>query len=630
MFFFGCNAPVQDKTRHTLQVLTDSLDNNSIPLQRKITLALYADSLAATSGFDSLHQDFQRRTGVLYYDLGEATQAKNHFLQATTIARRLKDSLQLAIALNNTGIAYDELQEKDSALTYYISSNNIFRLIKDSVHLAQGLINIGILYKNDGDYKKALDANFEAALLLELSPDKRSLSDAYSNIGNNLKDLRQYAKAFDYHQKALAIRTNEKDSTGMAGSLNNIGNIYRYQRKYPEALEQYQLSLAIKKKTGTPRSIATSLDNIASVYLQLQAYAEAGAYYRQALAISRKSGDKEGAANTINHLCELLLATGDVKGAENLAGEAGVLLQEQPYSKNKLHHLGILSTIHQRTGRYKTALQYAQLQLSLKDSLYAHTGLTRTATDMEARYDTQQKLMTANQLAARQTSRIKIQQVYISVLAILLITLVITAVQLKLAKQNVEGLFKELNHRVKNSMQLLISIINLQKARIQDPARLQLLDAIQDRVFAIKDVHESLQYKSRPSSTRMQPFIHDLVDKINISHAEKSARFNIIVTVADIYLPVNTAVTTGLIINEAMTNIYKHGQLLHDHGEIRITLEALNNRYKLCISDNCAPWKAAPGTQGMGLILLNLMSKQIPGKMTISSNDTGSVTVVTF
>ncbi|NCT75090.1 MAG: tetratricopeptide repeat protein [Chitinophagaceae bacterium] len=612
------------------------LDNPALTDSQKLVAIAAVDSLAGTVTTDSLRLLLHRKAGAFYLNKGEPLKAKNHFLQAVELARLKGDTANLAAALNNAGIAFDDLFETDSAIQYYTAASQLYIAQKDSVRYALTLINIAILYKNKGHHHKAIDTAIAAASLLEHTNDTRSLSDAYTTLGNSLKSINQFDQALTYHQKALQLRQADRDSSGLAGTLNNIGNIYRYQKKYEEALEQYFKALAIKERTGTQKSIATTIDNIATTYLDLRQMSKAGRYFQQALSIRQKIDDKEGIVTSINRLCRLHIEMGDLATAEKLALEAEPLSHRLDYLKQRVDNLAIMTEVLQRKGKYEPALRYALQSLQLKDSLFDNS-MAQAISEAETRFRThekEQQLSFVNALKARQDIDLANQKILIAFLAGLLLLLLATLYLLTREKNKATTLFRELGHRVDNNLQTLLGLIILKKHALADPAQQQLLTAIEERVQAMASIHHLLQptVYNKKLEVNMHPFITRLLQNIEKTFLPDPASFRIQASIMPVKFDSKTAVTIGLLINELLTNIFKHGETDNTVGEIVVALSNTGKKYTLTITDNCRPWKntAHPGRTGMGLFLIDTLASQLNAKINRESSETGNCTVLRF
>lgn len=622
-----------------LKRLIARIDEGSLPQEERLALAKQADSLATIYENDSLHLALQGKIANLYLDMRNNKMAKRHFLIATELSRQQKNIESEGIFLSNIGLIFDEAAESDSALRYYKDAVGIFNRNKDSTRYAQVLINMGILYKNTGQYQQALKVTYEAASILSSLNKEQDLSDAYTTIGNTLKALNNWDEALAYHLKALHVREHIKDSVGIAGSLNNIGNIYRYKKQYGSALDHYQRSLNIKQSLGNFPGVAISLDNIAEVYLQTEDYQRAEAYFIKALDMRKQTDDKDGLITTMTRLSRLYLKQGNISKAESLSLEVQSLLSGLPHLTHHFENSVLLADIYQQSGQYRLATKYALQTISLKDSLLNNT-LLRTISEMDAKYQAKVKdrdLNFANQIKTQQAKRISLQNTFIIVLASVVLLLAAVAYlatklsrQRKRAKEHAELLMSELNHRVKNNLQVISSILNLQMHATGDDGQRSLLRSIRGRVQSMWAIHELLKRQSYTGTIEMKDFLTSLTSNLKNSFHELRSDFKIEVESENISLKTDLAVHLGLIINEWISNILKHGILPGKLTLIRTSLVKNNREYVLEISDNCPPWSFAttrrPG--GLGLHLIETLVKQVKGKLTVAHEPAGSIFIL--
>jgi two-component sensor histidine kinase len=625
----------------TLNRLLVQISEKSLPAEKKLILASQADSLAVAYKQDSLHIVLQGKIADIYLDMNDNEMARQHFFLASELSREKKYTANEGVFLNNIGLIFDETAQSDSALKYYRAAASIFSRTKDSARYAESLNNMGIVYKNAGQYQEALKVAYEAAAILSSLNELQSLSDSYTTIGNTLKALSNWDEALDYHSKALSIRENLKDSVGIAGSLNNIGNIYRYKKQYDHALDYYQRSLQIKQLLNNSSGVAISLDNIAEVYLQTEDYQRAEAYFTRALDMRRQTGDKDGVITTMTRLSRLYLKLGKIPKAEQLSLEVQTLLSGLPYLNHRFDNARLLADIYQESGQYRMATKYALQSLGLKDSLLNY-NLVQTISEMDAKYQAKEKdrdLAFANQIKTQQAERISLQNTFILALAGVVLLLAAVAYlttklgkQRKRAKEHTELLMSELNHRVKNNLQVISSILNLQMHATGDERQKSLLKGIRGRIQSMWVIHELLQQQSYTGKIEMKEFLVSLIGNLTNSFHEVSNHFEIEVDCESIFLKTDLAVQVGLIINEWISNILKHSVLTGNFALIRTSLEKCQHEYVLVVSDNCLPWSFAttrrPG--GLGLHLIETLVKQLKGNLTVTHGPADNTLTLRF
>lgn len=201
--------------------------------------------------------------------------------------------------------------------------------------------------------------------------------------------------------------------------------------------------------------------------------------------------------------------------------------------------------------------------------------------------------------------------------------------QLKLALQNQEKqteliqekneqntlLIKEVHHRVKNNLQIITSLLRLQKQDLK-PEMAEKLDEAIDRIMAMALIHRKLYQTSDLSSVNVDSYIHDLVENISKS-INISKEIKVKVETSIMPFGLKTIVPLGLILNELISNSYKHAFTNSEIGVI--TIQLTNNSsadFVLKYSDN-GIWKESDPTKfNFGIDLIETLTSQLDGKMT--------------
>ena len=147
-------------------------------------------------------------------------------------------------------------------------------------------------------------------------------------------------------------------------------------------------------------------------------------------------------------------------------------------------------------------------------------------------------------------------------------------------------LIKEVYHRVKNNLQVISSLLDMSKRRAKHPETVDLLSEAHAKIFTMSLIHSQLYQSGRFDEINMGKFIRELVAQL--AHMHRNDRnIEIKIMAADIYLSVTQAIPIGLVINEIISNCYKHAFDGKDKGTISISLESkMSQRIHLNIKDN--------------------------------------------
>jgi two-component sensor histidine kinase len=185
-----------------------------------------------------------------------------------------------------------------------------------------------------------------------------------------------------------------------------------------------------------------------------------------------------------------------------------------------------------------------------------------------------------------------------------------------------ECMLKEIHHRVKNNLQVVMSLLNSQADFLEDKAALSAIQESQHRVRAISLIHQKLYQSEGVARIPMHTYIGEVVAYLHESYClDHTVRFEL--QVESIELDVAQAVPLGLIINEVITNAFKYAFPDGRPGTVRLSLRRLAKAtYQLIISDNGVglPAHYDPARSlSLGMTLLHGFSGQLDGELTITS-----------
>jgi len=182
-----------------------------------------------------------------------------------------------------------------------------------------------------------------------------------------------------------------------------------------------------------------------------------------------------------------------------------------------------------------------------------------------------------------------------------------------------EVLIQEINHRVKNNMQIISSLLSLQANHTSSDEAAEILKESRGRVKSMAMIHEKLYHSSNLSRLNMAEYLNNLVGDILRSYSSVSSKVSSNVDVDDIYLNINTALPMGLMVNELVSNSIKHA-FPEGEGNISIKLEYDGEKYILTVSDNGIglPEDVDPfESSSLGLKLVNSLSIQLEGDLSV-------------
>ncbi|MGD1856221.1 MAG: sensor histidine kinase [Leptolyngbyaceae cyanobacterium] len=188
-----------------------------------------------------------------------------------------------------------------------------------------------------------------------------------------------------------------------------------------------------------------------------------------------------------------------------------------------------------------------------------------------------------------------------------------------LAEKNV--MLQEIHHRVKNNLQVICSMLNLQ-TKSTDPLIAEIVRESQNRVRSMALVHENLYQSENLSKINLEDYIKDLSKNLLKSYRSSVSQTKINVDTSNIYLNIDVAVPCGLIINELVSNALKYAFPQHQTGEVNITIsKKANQDLILTVSDNGIGLPAEVNieqTATMGLRMVKALIQQISGSLIVN------------
>jgi PAS domain S-box-containing protein len=191
------------------------------------------------------------------------------------------------------------------------------------------------------------------------------------------------------------------------------------------------------------------------------------------------------------------------------------------------------------------------------------------------------------------------------------------------------ALLQEVHHRVKNNLQIIASLLNLQARQIGEPGRAHLLEA-QGRVRSIALLHESLYQSDDFGRVDMREYVERFVTTLRQTYRPCP---RVVTSLDAVHLPVDMAVPCGLIMNELVTNVLKHAfEGTSPDDEVRVGVTSRDDVIRIVVSDNGRGFPAAvdPTTGAtMGLSLVRDLAAQLRGRASFEGR--GGVTcTITF
>ncbi|MEM7162609.1 MAG: histidine kinase dimerization/phosphoacceptor domain -containing protein [Bacteroidota bacterium] len=185
-----------------------------------------------------------------------------------------------------------------------------------------------------------------------------------------------------------------------------------------------------------------------------------------------------------------------------------------------------------------------------------------------------------------------------------------------------EVLLQEVHHRVKNNLQVISSILNLQSSYVKDKNSLDILRESQNRIKSMSFIHESLYQTKDFSQVDFEDYITGLTKNLLYSYSVISNQAALDLEVEKVYLSLDQAIPCGLIVNELVSNALKYAFPGEEKGTIRLKIREKNSVVSMEISDDGIGLPKGfeiNKSDSLGLQLVSTLTKQLDGEIKISS-----------
>jgi two-component sensor histidine kinase len=176
-------------------------------------------------------------------------------------------------------------------------------------------------------------------------------------------------------------------------------------------------------------------------------------------------------------------------------------------------------------------------------------------------------------------------------------------------------LLAEIHHRVKNNLAIIAGLFSLQLGTIENEEAKEIITDSKNRVKSMALIHDSLYRSESLSEIDFAKYTKELIEEIHYSYPTLANNIKINTTISNVTLNVNSAIPCGLILNELLTNSFKHAFKGRENGQIDIHFSKINNIIKLKVKDDGVGLKDGYDKKdSLGMVVINSLSEQLDGK----------------
>ncbi len=550
----------------------------------------------------------------------------------------LRDSAGLADNYNAIGLNYYYSSDYDTAIAYYNRALNIHKSLRD-VSMQRMLLNhIALVYYKMCRYKEVIFYTQEAGRLTEYSesgepviqiaaPKTVYRDDVYyrsilkdqfawlARFGTERKPNRELVMvlrniAFTYQQLAVYDSTliyfslSDKIArrSGIIPHLIDHGNAFRVAGNPDSAIFYYQLAVKETALRGTRIHYHWAHQMMSDAYYDKEQYDPALQFALVSLNVNKEMNNRYSVVGDLIRVARINFLIGHIDEAHKAIIEGLDLSRRIKSHAHTSTLLKLMSQVADAKGLYRQAYEYQQRYELLSDSI-ASGESDLTLAELQIAYEVNKTTVEIAQLNAAnkvQEAQLRNRNVMIISGIVGLVLTTALAIVAYLGYQNKQKtnktlqqsnrekdlLLGEIHHRVKNNLQVISSILNLQSRKLSD---LGAKDAILDgrnRVKAMALIHQQLYQSDRFASIQVEDYLKILINTISESFGYQPGEYALDYRVDNIELDVDSAIHIGLIVNEVVANVFKHAFHPGAGNTMMLRLEEKDNMIRIEIADN--------------------------------------------
>ncbi|HEY4649979.1 MAG TPA: two-component regulator propeller domain-containing protein [Pontibacter sp.] len=193
-----------------------------------------------------------------------------------------------------------------------------------------------------------------------------------------------------------------------------------------------------------------------------------------------------------------------------------------------------------------------------------------------------------------------------------------------------ELLLQEVHHRVKNNLQIVISLLNLQARHVSDPEALEVMQALRSRVRSMALLHERLYRHDNLEHIDLENYFREICTGLYAAYGITESEVQLLIKMPPIEVDIDTAITLGLIVNELVSNTLKYAFPDTGSGKLAIELQQQQEKkYQLIVWDNGIGSLGEHNKQSFGLQLVSSLIKKLNGSI-IFENNNGTKAILYF
>lgn len=512
--------------------------------------------------------------------------------------------------------------------------------IGDQFFIAQAYEEIGLNERLLGNNNKSIEATLKALEIFDELGEASFQAASYAQLGSILVSDGAFDEAIDYFILSKNIYSQGENTRNYVSSLINLGDTYRYNGQLDSAIYNFRKALNLNSSLKHEGLEGYARGNL-GMALRSQGEMEAArSELIPAIEILTELGDPYSVSVYTAELAQISLAEGDLEQAEAQLLEAYKMAKGEGLKEQVRDFSEMLTGFYESQRDFENALEYQKVYQVYQDSLVNKANIQQIER-IKANYQIEKRdgeidlLSTINAKQRSFNMALGSGILIFGVLAVMLYQSnqqkneangMLSKQQAIVTRREEEKalLLKELNHRVKNNLQMVTSLLSLQGNQLVGHPAADAINAGKSRVEALSLIHQKLYQDDVHTTINIQEYLDQLVSNLFYSFEDP---FEPALDVEIIEMDIDTAIPVSLIVNELVTNALKYAYANIEHPYMRIGLNKPNGQYLLEVSDNGMGLdKDKDISNSFGLKLVRSLVSQLEGTLQMKDNPQGGIT----
>lgn len=502
---------------------------------------------------------------------------------------------------------------------------------KDPRKIALAYEYISICQRKLGNNPMAIEASLKALRIYDSLGMDNKTSRLQLQIGSHFTNDKDYNQGIYYIKLALTALRKQNKKLSVRYALINLGESYRLIGKLDSAAMCFNECLALNKEQQNNLVQGYALGNLGMVHAQTSDFEHAKHELNESIHLLKPLGDSYSVSTYQSELAKLYIKKGYFTKGEKLLLESLEMVQKEGLKEQIRDINDVLATTYEQNRMYEKALACRKQYEIYQDSL-VNIESVRKIEQLHSKYWLDKKEANIQFLEKEnKNKRIQVITLVIGVVLLVALLLILQRVNLQRKKayrkvsqqkiiiekreQEKALLLKELNHRVKNNLQMVAGLINLQARQCTDENTTKVLVATRNRIDTLMLIHQKLYSENEDMQVDFKDYLRELVNNL-IYGAHTKVKLDLNLTSTLIHI--DAVISLGLITNELITNSLKYAARPGKELKISISLIQDGTHMYLTIADNGKGMPYDPqetNTGSMGMKLMHSLLKQLHGEL---------------